>query len=87
MPNNPDASHTYSDSRDATARINDLFIGYAEVREGRVPTNDEIKRYGSRELHPDHTCKYLWKGEPVLSTKPVVEGLLVTRLYGEPLDG
>jgi hypothetical protein len=46
------------------------LIERVEALEGRVPTNDEIKRYGARGIHPDGREEWKWRGITILIVEP-----------------
>lgn len=53
------------------------LVGAIEQLEGRVPTNEEVARYGRTESRRDGSETYFWKDRPVLivsATKFVGEG-------------
>lgn len=51
--------------------IEKALITAIEVIEGRVPSNEEVKKYGWRMIYPDGSEEYLWKDIVIVKVPPV----------------
>ena len=71
--------------------IETALIGEIEKLEGKVPTNEELAKYGTQVLHQDLSMEYKWKGNLIVRVKPAqtnAEGQrgVMLEIYGENKD-
>lgn len=50
--------------------IERTLVTMVEAVEGRVPSNDEVRRYGQRLVHRDGKESYVWRGELLFNVEP-----------------
>lgn len=46
------------------------LVGIIERLEGRVPSNDEVRRHGACGIYPNGMCEYKWRGRSILLVHP-----------------
>lgn len=56
-------------ARKLAASVECLLITAIEEIENRVPTNDEIRRFGSKETRADGTAFYKWRDVPLFGVR------------------
>jgi hypothetical protein len=50
------------------------LVRAVEIIEGRVPSNEEVARYGERYLWPDGREVFNWRSEPIVKVSPMANG-------------
>lgn len=62
-------------ARAVIGQVESILIEKIESLEGRVPTTEEVKKFGRKEIHQDGRVEYKWHGQLVLTTTPKTSGL------------
>lgn len=47
------------------------LIRQIEQLEGRVPTNEEVTKYGEHVIHEDRSESFSWKGQLLFTLPPI----------------
>lgn len=59
------------------------LIARLEEIEGRVPNNDEVRRYAKRFIFPDGRSVFTWKGAQIIEVRRIEDPIL----YGYEIIG